>query len=78
MYVAKLGDMYFKSCKQNTFLTEVHKIEFTDELNNAKIFGRYNFYHDANHLLFERLKDMGAKFYELEEHEADIDKLCMN
>ena len=57
MYVAKLGDMYFKSCNQNTFLNEIHKIEFTDTLNNAKVFGRYNFCHDSNDLLFERLKD---------------------
>jgi len=75
MYVAKLGGMYFKSCRQNTFLNEVHKIEFTDELNNAKIFGRYDFRQGTNDLLFRQLQYMGAKFYELEEHEADIDKL---
>lgn len=75
MYVAKLGGMYFKSCRQNTFLNEVHKIEFTDELNNAKIFGRYNFGQGTNDLLFRQLQYMGAKFYELEEHEADINKL---
>ena len=72
MYVAKLGGMYLEKIGLIGWTTNIGSVKFTSNRVKAMTFKSIS---DDHSLIIKQTKKMGAKFYEIEEHEIDIDKL---
>lgn len=75
MYVAKLGELYFKTSSNNFETGKVYSVEFTYLFREANFFKQDNFSYLDDDPLLKFLKKTGARFYKIEEREVNIDDI---